>query len=527
MNANTNSKEDCIKCISTISDLFTLYNDSDFIKNKMVHYITEQMPKTLETMKIDHEAKTKRRLFLEIEKEKFICKFLNEHKFFYISCTNNYVRYKNNNFIVVSEDNVQHEVLTKISSAKTLMEWKYKIKSEIMKEIKLTNFIKTPIPESETIQNIISNLSPTLFSSKEWVKYFLTIVGDNILKKNNTLIHFIDPSIKNILNLINDQVTKYFSTSINATESLKLKYHQHNYKDCRIVDVNKISVLNYKQIEQYIKNNFLNFIAVSVHYSVKHTNSDAFIKNNHKALSILQKRVFYLNHNSIDDITNSFMVKYIMITNMPNKTLCWNDILFMWKHYLDTLNLPNIIFHNDLKTIFENKLTYDNDKKVFLNCLSYFLNLIEEFKTFWNETILTNKPNDELEVEELEFLFYNWCKKEEHNDWMSKSSNFDVIDTIRYFYKTITILDDKYIQGVQSKQWNKTQVIRDFLINFKNKNAKEKNSKPIAFDNIYKEYCKCQNNHLVCSKQYFNKKIVTIIDVKHIDENIVLSSYWL
>ena len=515
------------RCFSTINTLLSTYKTDPFITGKILHYITEQLPKTLETMKKDHDTKVKRKIFLEQEKEKFICKFLNEHKFFYITCSNRYIQYKDNNFTFSGEDNVQHQILTKISSARSLMEWKYKIKAEIMKEIKMSNFIKTPIPESETIQNVISNIFPSMFATKEWAKYFLTVIGDNILKKyNNTLIHFMHPSIKNFLTIINDETSKYFSTTINPTESIKLKYHKHNYKDCRILDINNTNQLNYTNSEDFIKNNFLNFIAVSVYYSIKHENSDSFIINNHKAITTIHPRVFYLNHNSIDRITSSFLVKYTVNTNIPNSTLCWNDLLFMWKHYLQTLNLPNIIFHNDLKTILEKKINYDKEKDIFINCQSHFLDLVELFKDFWTETIVINKQNDELEIEELEFLFHIWCKKKGNNNSFNKSSNFDVIDTIKHFYKTIKITNDKFISGIQSKEWNKINVIRDFLLAFREKNRDEKCGRPIAFDTLYKEYCKCQKNKLICSKVYFKKKLVTLIDVKHIDENIILTSYW-
>ena len=117
-------------------------------------------------------------------------------------------------------------------------------------------------------------------------------------------------------------------------------------------------------------------------------------------------------------------------------------------------------------------------------------------------------------------------QKKGNNDSFNKSSNFDVIDTIKHFYKTIKITNDKFIAGIQSKEWNKINVIRDFLLAFREKNHDEKCGRPIAFDTLYKEYCKCQKNKLICSKVYFKKKLVTLIDVKHIDENIILTSYW-
>ena len=59
-----------------------------------------------------------------------------------------------------------------------------------MKNIKEQSLFNI-VPESITIQNVINSLYPILFSSKYAAKYFLTVIGDNILKKNNNHIHFV------------------------------------------------------------------------------------------------------------------------------------------------------------------------------------------------------------------------------------------------------------------------------------------------------------------------------------------------
>ena len=56
------------------------------------------------------------------------------------------------------------------------------IKIKILKEIKEKNSIYDNIPESETIQEIINFLTPTIFPNKEYSKYFLITIGDIILK---------------------------------------------------------------------------------------------------------------------------------------------------------------------------------------------------------------------------------------------------------------------------------------------------------------------------------------------------------
>ena len=67
------------------------------------------------------------------------------------------------------------------------MQWKHKTKLNIIKQIRERSLF-TCIPETDTIQDILYNLYPAIFTSKNCAKYFLTIIGDNILKKNQHLL---------------------------------------------------------------------------------------------------------------------------------------------------------------------------------------------------------------------------------------------------------------------------------------------------------------------------------------------------
>ena len=70
------------------------------------------------------------------------------------------------------------------------------------------------IPETETIQNVLNVLYPSIFDNKYEAKYFLTILGDNILKKNQNLIFLVSHSMKQLLNEI-DKITNTFIISNN------------------------------------------------------------------------------------------------------------------------------------------------------------------------------------------------------------------------------------------------------------------------------------------------------------------------
>ena len=58
------------------------------------------------------------------------------------------------------------------------------------------------IPESITLQNMISFLYPNIFIEKNIAKYFMITLGDIILKKTD-LIYFIPNYIKPLISMIN------------------------------------------------------------------------------------------------------------------------------------------------------------------------------------------------------------------------------------------------------------------------------------------------------------------------------------
>ena len=77
------------------------------------------------------------------------------------------------------------------------MAWKQKTKINVMKKIKDQNILFN-IPESITIQNVLEALTPVFFRNKAETKYFLTVIGDNILKKEYKFKSFYNSYCKTI-----------------------------------------------------------------------------------------------------------------------------------------------------------------------------------------------------------------------------------------------------------------------------------------------------------------------------------------
>ena len=150
---------------------------------------------------------------LEQGTEAFINEFLinSETKYMYIAKSAIFVKYDGIEFKSENESNILHKILTGISNNKSLLPWKYKITNMIMKRIKDTSLFTT-IPESQTIQKVLGYLTPLLLSTKEEAKYFLTILGDNILKKLQGNIHLINLKSKEFIKSLSDNIFSYSYT---------------------------------------------------------------------------------------------------------------------------------------------------------------------------------------------------------------------------------------------------------------------------------------------------------------------------
>ena len=57
-------------------------------------------------------------------------------QFYYVSPSNIFIHYTNGHYKIVSEDEIWHTILSDISSKKVLVDWKYKVKTRIIKLIR-------------------------------------------------------------------------------------------------------------------------------------------------------------------------------------------------------------------------------------------------------------------------------------------------------------------------------------------------------------------------------------------------------
>jgi hypothetical protein len=474
---------------------------------RIFNHIVNYLPKTLENESKNFEKRQNRNIYLSNEQQIFIQVFLSKHQYFYLSSNNFFYEYNGKNYFIVKEDDVIHKLLSSISKDRVLLQWKHKTKLNIIKQIKERSLFIS-IPETDTIQNVLSVLYPSIFTSKNAAKYFLTIIGDNILKKNNNLIFLISPQFKKLLNELENISFSSIGIS-NISSNFMTKYHEnHSYDNCRLIKMNEN--FSNEVWREMLKKIGLDLLCVAAHYSKRYENSDKFIEN--KSDEELKTYTYYLKHSSPIEIVNEFSNKYIIASAMDLK-IEWKNIHFVWKQFLSSYNLPNIIYSNSLKNLLRSMYNYDEENDSFIGITSKYLPVHIDFIKFWDNTITIFQPDsifdNELEIDELCSLFKFWTKQS-FQQLMSNCniSEENVLKILKHFFPLIDIVEDKYVLNVSCSFWNKTEEINKSLNYIKEQITKESQLALISFDeayNYYYKYCNLNNYKFIVSKRYFEK----------------------
>ena len=492
-------------CMITLGHLFDKYQDEEYMLSKLNNYILIQLPKLMENHKISQQEKQARKTELNKEKLAFQSKFLTDNRFYYLTSTETFFHYDGQNYTTYNEDDICHKVFTQITKERKLMAYKEKVKNSIIRKIKNSPLFKT-IPESKTIQYTLNMFYPTLFNSKDKAKYFLTILGDNLLKIESHLVHLISPKAKQFLKEITH--FSYLYTSINPTSTFKYKYHDQDYSSIRLLDINMSVDTSTNWL--FVKHQIINIISVACYYSNRYNKSDNFIES-HCDYS-LSTHTLFLKNNTSRDIVKLFCSYYIencTETNInfenSNYNIPWKHMVYLWKSFLEEKNFPNIIFNQNLKVLLCEKFEFDEKLDQFTGVTSKYLPRIATFMEFWNNEIIPN-DDEELEIGEINTLFKQWTT----NHLKSKSNNNycndqQVLDIIRFYSPDTEITEEKYLMNISCKLWDKNNDVVAFLTCYKE--ASSNHSVHTAYEN----YVKSQPT-LVASKRYFAEKYLLLIN---------------
>lgn len=500
------------KGILTIKDLCNKYENNNYILQRLNIHINILLSQTLETELKNYEKRIDRTNMLTNEQQIFIQVFLSKNHYYYLPNNSCFYEYNGKNYSAIKEDDILHKLLSTISQERVLLDWKYKTKINVIKQIKEKSLLKS-IPETYTIQNVLRFFYPSFFSSKDQVKYFLTIIGDNILKKHNDLIVFINNQTKKLLNEI-DNIAYINISHFNTTHNFMTKYHEnHNYNLCRLLNSN--SNFSIDILKDGLKKIGLDVLCVATHYSNRHNGSENFIRN--KANEDLKKYSLYLENNTNKNIVDLFCNQYIeKVENKDNNksTITWKNIHYLWKQFISNLSLPNIIYYNTLKNLLKEQFEYNETEDTFYNITSKFLPSVSYFINFWEENIYTKELEEvnftnEIELDELYEIYKQWCLNVSligSNFFLNEN---EILKILQHFYSDIEIIDNKYIMNVYCKIYNKFTAIEDIIKLLKKEYKIKNNNSLIPFDDAYLFYCNhysdLNSRKYISSKKYFEK----------------------
>ena len=531
-NNNTNTQEiiDVITTLSreNIAKLTDQYRDNRYILNRINNYITN-LPTMLEHDYVNYIKRQEHAYRVNESIRALTDNYIDTNNYYYCSSSEIYFKYDGSNYFTYRDDTILFEIASLVNRDPELLNYKHRIRQTIIREIKERNILDS-IPDTATIQIIIHSLMPLFLNNKTYVKYFLAVLGDLILKKNDDYTYLIDNTYKRFIKTLSDLAYQYFGS--NNFTNIKYGYHEVQ-RNCRIIYADKnilgnrynntipnlLNNLNCKN-----NNNFLDLFIVGVYYSNRYENGDGFLVS-HDCESNIKPSVMMLDNinHIIDDFVGQTFERCVNIDNTDTKTIIQDaniderdtnkitnrNMHYLWRLYLIDNNLPNINFITSIKTVLRNKIDYNQETCLYSGITSKKLPLISNFLLFWNTTIkykdieetetntwtefdLFFHSSPGLEISEIVSLFKYWLHIGNKNIAGISITESSIIDLITYYYEAVHIEDDKYISCIFSTLWNKNQSILDYFNYYRDENKKLDSTKKMSINpnHLYTPYCK-------------------------------------
>ena len=573
--------EETVEILSNIWKTTAEIENNEHTLEKIHSHIKTQLPIIIKNYHSAHIERETRKKSLELVSDEFIETFLNKAKYYYSPHSELYFTYNQIRYTIINEDEIHHRILTEITNnasksigdtASNLLTWKYKIKNRIIKNIQDRDILKS-IPESQTIQHVINLLYPALFRSRDHAKYFLTLLGDVILKKSSPLIYFIPACAKEFIKDIGAECHGLFGLNT-FSNAFKFKYYDHNYNDCRIVDFKNeskntgnitnavVSAAIRLAHSSELQTSVIDMFCVASHYSQRFGSADEFLMRQCKTPEVRDQALFFKKHTD-DQIIDEFMKYSTEPSSSADCGITWQNMLYLWKMYLDHFRLPCMFFNAVLKTRISEYIDNTSNNQsastqqtqlqldVFPNITSRYLPLVSKFMKFWSEMCFVDDSELEIEIDELSTLFNEYMLQPDTYTYIdttvtatatatatatSANSNINVnnisdsviIGMIRHFYPDVIIEDDKYLINIGCRMWNKKTEINKYLDLFKSQCITNNLSIPQPLYNAYEYYCSqcyASSSRRAVSKRYFEKFFMEDY-TEYLDENGLITMAW-
>ena len=533
----------------SVNDLIDKYEAHPYMLRRLQTHLAN-LPAVLEQEHKKYEERICRINELTLEQDNFDKVFLSRHQYFYMPYNNLYYEYDGKTYKLVKDDDIHYKLLSTITDEGKLIQWKHKTKYHIIKKIKERSLSKST-PETYTIQRVLGFLQ-TIFQNKTEAKYFLTIIGDCIFKKNTNYLYFVSSALKKCMMLIDTIV--YNTTGTSIIHHFITKYHDtHKLHLYRLIKINETAnSLSVDIINDILNTIGIDLFCVATHYSDRYVSSDNYL--NTKVEADIKNHALYFTNNSLETVVNDFINQCIDFVTPPHfsesvntHTISWKNMHYIWKMYLSNVQIPNMIYSQQLQELLISKLkgnyvslhTADGGSVLFTNVTSKYLPKVSSFLSFWDKHIVFTDAEEEYEIDELMTLYKNYS--DTASSTATTMANKRIIDTDmikmiwHYYSPQVEIIDNKYITNIKCLLWNKNDEVRDFLQSYKvNANKTELQTDIINFDDLYQSYKKYINAKtivenkisLIVSKHYFEKYILNqLSDFVQFDKFV--SSEWL
>ena len=554
------TRPDTIAILSEIWNANAAIPGNEHILERIHSYVKTQLPQSIKNYQTAHSERETKKKSLALVADEITESFLNRTKYFYCPASELYFTYNNQvRYSLINEDEIHHRILSVFTSETSgatagctstnlSTSIKYRIKNKIIKSIQSRDILSS-IPESRTIQNVIGQLYPALFRTRDHAKYFLTILGDVLLKKSAPLIYFIPAVAKDFIKDLGGESYSLFGSGSNAfATAFKFKYYEHQYKDCRIVDIHAPSTSSSLLVAfstvsgsrnsgfrlshmPDLKSAVIDLFCVAAHYSHRFGSADDFLRLHCKTPDVAT-HAWFLRERTDQQIITEF-VEYATEPASPEHEISMTNMLYLWKMYLSEFRLPSMFFAATLRAKLAEysasapaSASVSASTEVFPNRTSRYLPVVSQFRQFWSENCLVNDTEIELEIDELSTLFKDYTAGVGANTL--SASDATILGILRHFYPDIVIEDDKYILNVGCRLWNKNAEIDEYLENFKTQCITMNLSFPQPLYNAYEYYCgRCYSasKRRIISKRYFEKYFMEEY-ADYLDESGMITIKW-
>ena len=558
----TPSLPDTIAILSEIWNANAAIPGNEYILERIHTYVKTQLPQSIKNYQTAHSERETRKKSLALVADEITESFLNRTKYFYCPASELYFTYNNQvRYSLIHEDEIHHRILSFTSASSSNASYggatasasistsaKYRIKNKIIKSIQSRDILSS-IPESRTIQNVIGQLYPALFRTRDHAKYFLTILGDVLLKKSAPLVYFIPPVAKEFIKDLGGECYSLFGSASNAfTTAFKFKYYEHQYKDCRVVDINapatpsSASLLSSPPGSRNagfrlshmpdLKSTVIDVFCVAAHYSHRFGSADDFLRLHCKTPEV-GAHAWFLRDRTDQQIIHEF-VEYATEPASADHEISMTNMLYLWKMYLSEFRLPTMFFAATLRAKLAEYASVSvasvasEVSDAFPHRTSRYLPVVSQFRQFWGEHCIVNDTEIELEIDELSTLFKDYTASAGSASASASASDTTLLGILRHFYPDIIIEDDKYILNVGCRLWNKNAEINEYLLQFKEQCISHNLSFPQPLYNAYEYYCgRCYaaTKRRIISKRYFEKYFMEEYS-EYLDENSMITINW-